>query len=320
MGLANLVIRAAPALGPLFAGVVTDRFGWRAMFAIISVLSAILIVVAFFALENYGERKSVSLDIISVILSSLGLVSLLYGFSIVGSDSIGQIVVLIILSTIFLGLFVRRQLRLSNPMLDVRILANKTFRTGTLIVMIIQALFMSSAILIPLLVQTGLNHSATTSGLVLLPGAVIGSFASLASGSLFDKFGIRAPSIIGASLLLFGFAGLISASGSSNLIVIGIFSALLTVGAMFSFTPLNTWAINAIDDSLIVHGNAISNTTRQTAAAFGIAILISIMTMGSTASGEESPVAIIAGLRVAFIAAAIFSLIALVIVIVKVRE
>lgn len=312
MGIANLVIGIAPAFGPLFAGVVTDVLGWRAMFAIMATASGAVLLASVFLLGNFSAVRKGSFDKPSVILSSVGLVSLLYGLSTFSNmTNLALSCVLVLVGIGALALFARRQLTIEEPLLRIDVLKVREFRVATLVVMGMQALFMAASLLVPILIQTGMGYTATLSGLVVLPGALVGSFISLASGGLFDRFGVRIPAIAGGVLMAAGFIGLLFFHGL-GLAAIGLAMALVTCGCMLSFTPLSTWGINSIGDDRIAHGNSISNTARQASSAFGTALFVSLMSLAASNSVfQDEATSTVAGLEVAFGAAFVLSIIVL---------
>ncbi|MFR5092172.1 MAG: MFS transporter [Adlercreutzia equolifaciens] len=81
MGVIGLIIGFAPAVGPSVAGLLVDSVGWRALFAIVTVLSVVVIVLAVVVLRNYGNFARAPFDKLSVVLSTVGLVCVLYGLS-----------------------------------------------------------------------------------------------------------------------------------------------------------------------------------------------------------------------------------------------
>jgi MFS family permease len=84
MGIFNLVIMFAPAIGPVVAGILTDAIGWHVLFLLMGALAVVVIVVAALALKNFGTTSRPSLDKPSVALSCTGLMLLLYGLSALG--------------------------------------------------------------------------------------------------------------------------------------------------------------------------------------------------------------------------------------------
>lgn len=77
-GVVSLVIGFAPAVGPSIGGVIVDGLGWKALFVIVAILSAIVIVIGFKNLSNSNKFPQTKFDVISVIFSTIGLVCLLY--------------------------------------------------------------------------------------------------------------------------------------------------------------------------------------------------------------------------------------------------
>lgn len=86
MGLIGLVISFAPAIGPALSGWVTSHYSWRVLFFIILPIALIDIVVAYFALKNVTEVTKPQVDVLSIVLSSLGFGGLLYGFTSAGNN------------------------------------------------------------------------------------------------------------------------------------------------------------------------------------------------------------------------------------------
>src|SRR5699024_9086937 len=77
MGLFGLVIAFAPAIGPTLSGFLVDQFPWRSVFYVILPIAILDLIGAYFLLKNVTERKNPRLDILSVILSNIGLCGIL---------------------------------------------------------------------------------------------------------------------------------------------------------------------------------------------------------------------------------------------------
>src|SRR5699024_7856430 len=85
MGLFGLVIAFAPAIGPTLSGWLVDQFPWRSVFYVVIPIAVFNIVAAFFFLKNVTKQTHPNVDILSIVLSTLGFGGLLYGFSIAGN-------------------------------------------------------------------------------------------------------------------------------------------------------------------------------------------------------------------------------------------
>lgn len=277
MGIVSLVIGFAPAVGPSVSGLLVDSVGWRALFVVVFALSLIIIVLAVWRLESYGEFEATSFDKPSVALCSLGLLSLLYGLSSITSTStVAVSIALIAVGLLLLGFFVRRQLKLEVPLLKVNTLKTRNYRITVIVVACLQAALVGTGVLLPIYLQNLLGISALETGFIMLPGAIIGALVGYFSGRWFDKFGVRKVLIPSAFVFLLGGIGLVAFDLDTSIIfIIAVYTAL-SVGMMGTITPINTWGINSLDNKVIQHANALSNTLNQVGASLGTAILVSL--------------------------------------------
>ena len=290
MGVIGLIIGFAPAIGPSVAGLLVDTVGWRALFAITTALAVVVVALSIAVLRNYGDFKRTTFDVPSVVLSSLGLVSLLYGLSTFSSSqNLIVTLALIVVGLILLGLYVRRQLVLPEPMIKVSILGTRKYAIAVIVIVIVQAALMGTGVITPLYIQGVLGFSATMSGIAMLPGALIGALMGLVSGRLFDRFGIRRVVIPGVIVAVIGASGLARLGIDSNFINLTITYTVLVVGLQFTMTPLNTWGVNSLDNSVIQHAQGLSNTLNQVAASLGTAVLVSISALAPAVAPEAAP-------------------------------
>ncbi|WAI00332.1 MDR family MFS transporter [Methanogenium organophilum] len=293
MGLYSLVVAFAPAIGPTYSGVMVDLVSWHFVFLSIAPLAVIAAVIAFFTIEDFGERRSVTLDKLSLILSTFGLASLLYGCSIIGSagglstESVGAIAA----GLLILVLFGLRQLSLEKPMLELRVLKNRKFLSAASIIMLFQAAILVLSVILPIYIQTVLGYSATMTGLVFLPGAVFMAGMSMVSGRLFDRHGPRKPVLMGAAALVISFLGLVILDAGSSVWLVFICYAISGGGIALLNTPLSTWALNSLDDKEVHHGSAVLNTLRQAAGAIGTALLVTVMSIAMSAYPDPDSIA-----------------------------
>lgn len=139
MGMVGLVMAFAPAIGPTLSGWVVGNFSWRALFYMIFPIAVLIIIFASFMLENVTKVTRPKIDIMSIILSSLGFGGLLYGFSSAGNHAwnSSEVVIALITGTVAIGLFIWRQLAVEKPMLEFRVLKNWTFSLTLFIGMVV---------------------------------------------------------------------------------------------------------------------------------------------------------------------------------------
>ena len=324
MGVFGIVIAFAPAAGPTVAGIIIDQANWHVMFWIIAVLCAAVIVFAAAALERGGEtNKDVKLDVVSVALSTLGFGGLLYGLSAIGSygvtvDSAGGVII----GAVALAFFFRRQLRMEQPMLQVRVLTNRKFLIATIIVMLVQGALLAGGILVPILLQSYMGFSATTSGLVLLPGAIVMGAMGPVAGRLFDKHGPRVLAVIGTGVLALTTATFMFMGPGMGLITLTVIYTVRLFSLSLVNMPISTWGMNALPDKLMNHGTSVQNTFRQVAGSLGTAVIVSASTVATNmVSGSTDAVtAGVFGIHAAFAVATALCVLGVVLTVALVRN
>ncbi|MDR1043332.1 MAG: DHA2 family efflux MFS transporter permease subunit [Clostridiales Family XIII bacterium] len=324
MGLYSFIIMFAPASGPVISGVLTDQVGWRIMFLIMAALATAIILAAAIIMKDSGEPKPVTLDKLSVTLSSAGLFCLLYSFSLLGDATQQPAVVaaLIVAGAAMLFVFVRRQFKLEQPFLHIDVLQNKRFATGIVVSMLILASLAASGIILPIYIQTLRGFSATMTGAIMMPGALAGAVCGYFAGRLHDRFGARYVAIAGVSLVTLGSIGMAMFDFRTPVSFMTASYGALIIGLMLAGTPINAWSISSLHDDILHHGNAVSSTLRQVSSSLTIAIMVSVMSYvsGLYAPGLSEPAAQMMGVRATYLISAAIGLTALIIVIIKVKK
>ncbi|MCA1009179.1 MDR family MFS transporter [Halobacillus halophilus] len=312
MGMFGLVISFAPAIGPTLSGWLVEQFPWRSLFFVILPIVIIDFILAYFILKNVTKQSYPKLDVSSIILSSLGFGGLLYGFSVAGTNGWGsqQVLISMVVGAVALTIFILRQFKLPQPILEFRVFKFNIFTLTTALGMVVFIAMIGAATVLPILMQDMLGYSALESGLVLLPGALIMGFMNPITGRLFDKFGARWLAIIGLFILTittFMFADL---SPQTSLTYLTVINAVRMLGVAMVMMPVTTAGLNQLPSRLIAHGTAMNNTMRQVSGAVGTALLVTVMT--TAARPEEGVGGLVHGVNVSFIVAGISAIIGLV--------
>lgn len=305
MGTFGLVISFAPAIGPSMSGWVVEHFPWQTLFAIMLPIAIIDMIVAYFILDNVTEPTNPRLDIPSIVMSTLAFGGLLFGFGNAGNFGwlSAEVLAPLIVGTVSLGLFIWRQLTLDEPMLDLRILKNPMFTLNTLLGMGVFIAMIGGMIILPLYMQNMANFTATESGLMLLPGALIMGIMSPWTGRIFDKFGAKWLAVVGFGLLAASTLMFTVLTTETSFTYLAVFNAMRMLGTAMVIMPVTTAALNQLPQRMIPHGTALNNTMRQVAASVGTAVLVTVMTgtgLDPAVAGPEGPVR---GVNIAFIVA-----------------
>lgn len=323
MGMAGIVMSVAPAAGPVVAGMIIDSMGWRAMFWSIAPLGLIVLIASFFLLSNVGELKNPRLDMPSVILSTVAFGGLLYGFS--SASTLGWtnpiVIAVIVIGAVCFVLFVMRQKKLDEPLLQLATLKSDVFASSAIIVTLINCAAAVTNVTLPIFLQNVLGASAMETGMVMMPAAAVGIIISPLSGVIFDKFGPRGITVGGLLIMTVALFGFSRIGSDTTLFIAAALCTMMAAGQTMANMPANTWGINALSNDMIAHGNAISNTGRQVGGAISTALIVTVMTMVSSQNAALGAVESTAvGVQAAYGACALVGAVTLVFAIVKVRS
>jgi EmrB/QacA subfamily drug resistance transporter len=280
MGMVGLAVIFAPAIGPTIAGYIIDNYKWETMFYGMIPFAILVIVLGFIYLRNVSDRIKTKLNILSVILSTIGFGALIYGFSQAGSLGWSDIEVA---STITVGilalvLFSWKELRSQNPLLDLRVFKYNMFSLTTIINIAITMVMYADMMLLPLYLQNMRGFTAIESGLLLLPGALVMGLLMPVTGKLFDRFGAKWLAITGMTITIITTMGFINLTDSTSYIYLILMSTGRRIGMALMMMPIQTAGLNQLPQRLNAHGTAISNTIRQVAGAVGTSLLVTVMT------------------------------------------
>lgn len=280
MGLSGIAIGVAPAIGPTLSGWVIDNSGWRTLFGMIIPIAVLVIIMSFFFMKSVLPNTNPKIDIISLIESTLGFGSLLYGLSEVGNKGWGDPIVLIAiaLGIVVIALFGYRQLHLETPFLEVRVFKNGTFTLSTILGSIANMAMVGAEMVIPMYLQIIHGKSALESGLTLLPGALMMGLMSPITGTMFDRIGAKRLAQLGLFFLTVATIPYAFVTASTPSIYITVLYAVRMFGVSMVMMPVTTNGMNALSTDMIRHGTAVNNTVRQVATSMTTAILVSVLT------------------------------------------
>ncbi|WP_273123359.1 MDR family MFS transporter [Bacillus weihaiensis] len=293
MGMVGLVIMFAPAIGPTLSGIIVEHLGWRYLFITVIPFALFSIAFGFKFLVNVGEVTKPKVDIFSILLSTLGFGGVVLGFSSAGEGEAGffvpRVYVLVIVGVISLILFTLRQLKLEEPVLDVRVFKYPMFTLSVvLFVIIIMAMF-SSEIILPMYMQGPLALTAATAGLTLLPGSLLNGLMSPIMGKIFDKIGPRKLIIPAALVLSITMFMLSTITLTTSIVFIAVCYSLLMLSISAIMMPAQTNGLNQLPKHLYPHGTAIMNTLQPVSGAIGVSVFISLMTTRQQMYLEQVP-------------------------------
>lgn len=293
MGFVGLVIMFAPATGPTVAGILIEYLTWHYIFWLSLPFLVIGLLVGLKYLENVTELTKPRIDLLSIVLSTIGFGGVVFGFSKAGEGEQGWtsaiVVASIVIGLVALALFALRQIFMREPMMNLRVFKYPMFVVGLLMVLSCMMIILSSMIILPMYLQNGMRLSAFAAGLMLLPGSALNGILSPQMGRLFDKYGPKwlvIPGLFIVAAMLWFFSGITLASSITMIVALHIG---LMVGISMVWMPAQTNGLNQLPPELYPHGTAVMNTLQQVAGAIGTAVAISILTKGMEKYLHNSP-------------------------------
>ena len=313
MSLVAVIFTVAPAVGPTLSGIIVDSLGWRYLFLATTPLALLaMLMIALKLKHNLMTITRPHIDLYSVLLSILGFGGLVYACSQFTLLSLPVFVGLMAVSLGSIGLFVKRQYRLTTPLLDLSIFKVAQFRHTMIIMFMAYFSFLGLELLLPMYSQQVLLLSASVTGLILMPASITEAVFAPIFGTLLDKKG-------GRIVLLPGMMILVSALGllwwimdiDTPAILLSVVFALFAIAVASAVTG-ETHGLNHLNTAQSAHGTATVSMIMPLSGALGVAFFIGITGLGEQMSLATDPrMATLDGMKLAVACAAVLSFTAL---------
>jgi DHA2 family multidrug resistance protein-like MFS transporter len=267
------------AAGPLVGGLLLERFWWGSAFLVALPIVAILIVTGPLLLPEYRDPAGGRLDLTSVALSLLAILPGIYALKEVAKYGIDlRTVLAFTASVVFAATFVRRQLTLGNPLLDVRLFSNRAFTVALVILLFGLVSVGGTMLLVTQYLQLVSGFSPLVAGAWMGPPALMMFLAGIAAPLIARR--IRPGLVVGAALAF-------SAAGYVLLTIVAPDSGVGLLIAGFSLAYLGLGTIAALGTDLVIgtappekagSASAMSEMVQELGIALGVAVLGSLTT------------------------------------------
>ncbi len=284
IGLANAMfgmgIILGPTLGPTLGGYIVDNLNWRWIFYVnlpVGIIATFL-VLAFIKDSSHEEKdETATVDWLGIILLIVGIGSLQFVLEKGQEDdwfSSTTILIFTIIAIVGIIAFIIRELYAKHPIVDIRVLKNRTLAIGASLTFVLGFALFASVFIYPLMVQRFFGFTATITGLSLLPGALLSGLmmpfigVSLSKG-LSPKF-LVPVGFFSLSIFCFLCSTHISAfSGRDDFYWPLMFRGF---GLGLLMVPLSNLALGDLKGNAIAQGAGITSMMRQLGGAFSVAI------------------------------------------------
>lgn len=264
LGLVSLVTCAAPAIGPVFGGLVMEFLNWHWIFYTMIPFLLISLVLGCATVPDIRHGGKGHLSVPSLVLVAAGLAGIIVAASFFAQwNGDWRFWTVLVGAIVVLGVFAAVQLKMEHPLVEVRTFAFPGFTLGMLI---------------------------------LLPGAVVGAIsAPLIGGALKAHF---PPKFIACGFVGVAIMDIVMMLGGAHEWAVAIAYALFMAASGFVLVPDQTHALNQLPAAMNADGSAVMNTVQQLAGAIGTAVastLIAEFSAANRAAGMKSAVAYVAG-------------------------
>ena len=271
-----------PTLGPTIGGYITDHAEWRWIFYVnIPVGAAAAVLTSIFVRITPADGKGKPIDWWGILLLAMAVGSLQTILE-KGEDedwfATPYIIVLTVTAVFGLLLFIWRELSTDYPIVNFKIMHNRSFSAGMITSFILGLGLYGSNFVFPNFCQTLLGFSSEQSGLILLPGGLFTIAMMPLVGRLLNK-GMPAQFMATVGLILFY---IFSEMLCNSTLTVGTGDffwplAIRGIGLALLFVPLTTLAIGSLKGHEIGQGTGLNNMMRQLGGSFGIAGLTTII-------------------------------------------
>ncbi|MET8829850.1 MFS transporter [Streptomyces sp. NPDC004610] len=279
------------ALGPVVGGLMLDRFWWGSAFLLAVPVALVLLVAAPLLIPEYRAPRTGRFDLLSVGLSLLAILPLVYAVKRVAKDGPEPFTLLAAAAgALFAMLFVRRQRGLTNPLLDMRLFSDRTFSAALGVLLVGLVGVGGAMLLITQQLQFVENMTPVEAGLWMGPPALMMFLAAIGAPVVARRVppGIVVAATLALSTLGYALLTQVDAAGGLALIVTGFGLVYLGLGALASLgTDL---VVGAAPPEKAGSASAMSETVQELGLALGVAILGSVATaVYRSGVGDEIP-------------------------------
>ncbi|HEU0236748.1 MAG TPA: MFS transporter [Candidatus Limnocylindrales bacterium] len=271
---------AGSAIGPVLGGLLLEQFWWGSVFLLAVPVMVVLLVLGPIVLPEYRDPEAGRLDLVSAAMSLVAVLAVIFGLKQVAQDGIGaEALAAIALGLVVGTLFVRRQLRLADPMIDLRLFRIPAFSAALAVNFLSVFVAIGYFLFVAQYLQLVLGLSPLEAGLWSVPSAIGFVIGSNLAPRIVRR--VRPAHVIGGALLVAaaGLATLVQVGGADptrGLAIVVVASVIISLGLAPVFGLTTELIVGSAPPERAGAASGISETGAELGGALGISVLGSI--------------------------------------------
>lgn len=282
MGIAGISLGFAPNIGPTIGGALCEALGWRFMFLILVIASAILLAATLLVVREHDAKEpAATLDVLSLTMSTFGIGGLLLGFTAAANMPLYEPLVWasVIIGALCIVAFARRQRALSQPLINLDIFKYRSYRVSLVTQCLLYACFVGMTLIIPLTLIDGGGRTVLEAGIVLFPGAFAALVFEPLAGMLTDRLGARKVAIFGGCFLVMGAVSIAFVPLDAPIWIPAVFQMLRCVGLTSLIPTTTAYGLGPLGrEGITPDGSATLIMCRQGSASLATAVMVFLIT------------------------------------------
>lgn len=287
------VASGGAAIGPVLGGLLLEHFWWGSVFLINVPIIGVAILSALWLVPKKNGDASITIDLHSCWQSMLGIIALAYGIKEFAKPDSQALLAwcALLIGGGTLAIFVRRQLRLTRPLIDFRLLSATPIAMGILIALVASMTLIGFELMLSQRLQLALGKSPLEAGAFVLPISLGSFFAGPLAGMLIGRIGCARVITVGLAMCALGIGGYLVLRDGNVWQQVAVL-ALCGVGIGSSLTASSTLVMSNVAEDRAGMAGSVEGVAYEFGGGFGVTIFGSLMTaiyvMQVRSSGIES--------------------------------
>ena len=283
--------QVAPAVAPILGGVLVDGFSWRWVFYVNLPVGIAATLFGLLFLTPHRDHAPGRLDIPGLLLSAGGLAWLMYGVCEGAQQgwSATPVLAALVGGAVLLAAATVVQLRTEEPVLRLRLFADRLFRDTNLICLVGMVAIMGAMFLGPLFIQEAQGRSALASGTSTFTEAFGVLLTVQVAGAVYARVGPRLIIAIGLGMVACVLLLLSTCDLHSSLWTFRLYMFLLGVGMGGVFMPTTVASLSAVKRADVAHASTLNTMVRQTAGALAPAVVATLLVVDAGPHAVSAP-------------------------------